>query len=52
MYHYACQIEDVKEQKNALQFALQALLSIEKSYDSTDSLFIYPINAEYNVIFK
>ena len=51
MYHYGSSIHDVKEQKNAFQLALNALSSIEKTIDSTDRLFIYPINSEYNVRF-
>ncbi len=49
MYHYGCLINDIKEQKNAFQLALNALLSMEKTMDPTDRLFIYPINSEYNV---
>jgi len=49
MYHYGCSINDIKEQKNAFQLALNALLSVEKTIDPTDRLFIYPINSEYNV---
>ncbi len=49
MYHYGCSINDIKEQKNVFQLAFNALLSIDKTIDSTDRLFIYPINSEYNV---
>ncbi len=49
MYHYGCSINDIKEQKNVFQLALNALLSIETTIDLTDRLFIYPINYEYNV---
>jgi hypothetical protein len=52
MYHYGCSINDIKEQKNAFQSSLDALLSIDKTIDSTDRLFIYPINSEYNVKIK
>jgi len=49
MYHYGCVINDIKEQKNVLQLACNALSSIQQTDDSTDRLFIYPINSEYNV---
>lgn len=49
MYHYGCSINDFKEQKNVFQLALNALLAMETTLDPTDRLFIYPINAEYNV---
>ena len=49
MYHYGCSINDIKEQKNVFQLALNALLSIDKTTDPTDRLFTYPINYEYNV---
>ncbi|CAF2641021.1 unnamed protein product [Rotaria sp. Silwood2] len=48
MYHYGCSINDIKEQKNVFQLAFNALSSIEQTIDSTDRLFIYPINYEYN----
>lgn len=49
MYHYGCSTNDLKEQKNAFQLALNALLSMNENSDRTDRLFIYPINSEYNV---
>lgn len=49
MYHYGCSITDLKEQKNVFQLALNALVSMEKTPDPTDQLFLYPINSEYNV---
>ena len=48
-YHYGCSINNIKEQKDAFQSALDALLSIDNSNDLTDQLFIYPITSEYNV---
>ena len=52
MYHYGCSITDVKEQKHVLQLAFNALSSVPTSHDSTDQLFIYPMNYEYNVKYK
>ena len=49
MYHYGCSISDINEQKEVFQLAFDALDSIPKSNDTTDRLFIYPINNEYNV---
>ncbi|CAF0720652.1 unnamed protein product [Adineta steineri] len=48
MYHYGCLINDIKEQKNVFQLAYDALSTIQQTNDSTDRLFIYPINYEYN----
>ncbi|CAF4676419.1 unnamed protein product, partial [Rotaria sp. Silwood1] len=48
MYHYGCSINDIKEQKHVFELAFNALSSIEQTIDSTDRLFIYPINYEYN----
>ncbi|CAF1016148.1 unnamed protein product [Adineta ricciae] len=48
MYHYGCSITDFKEQKHALQLAFNALSSVPTSHDSTDQLFTYPMNYEYN----
>ncbi|CAF1071643.1 unnamed protein product [Rotaria sordida] len=48
MYHYGCSINDIIEQKNVFQLAFDALSSMEQTTDSTDRLFIYPINYEYN----
>lgn len=49
MYHYGNSVTDIREQREALQLACNALLSIPSGHDSTDRLFIYPIQNEYHV---
>ncbi|CAF1180691.1 unnamed protein product [Rotaria magnacalcarata] len=48
MYHYGCSISDIKEQLKAFQLTFDALSSMEQTNDSTERLFTYPINYEYN----
>lgn len=50
MFHYGSSLHDISEQKKAFQLAFEAIQSIPlNSDDSTDRLFVYPLNNEYNV---
>jgi len=49
MYHYGSSLHDISEQKKAFQLAFDAIQSIRLNpNDSTDRLFVYPLNNEYN----